>query len=149
VDTIASDDSDRHIYFFYDGKGGSGKTSLTKYLYTKYDAWITDGGKHSDLAASYQGQRWAVFDIPRSFNGGEIPDDVYGFAEKLKDGFVFSGKYESRTKTFTSPKVIFFANTLPNRSKWTHDRLILVDISHGGLCEEGQAQPFQAGSQAN
>lgn len=148
LDTFTSDDSDRHIYFVFDGKGGSGKSSLTRHLSATYGAFVTDGGKYADMAHAYNKQPIVVFDIPRTFSGQGIPDDVYGFCEKLKDGMLWSPKYESETKFFKPPKVIIFANTLPNRSKWTDDRLIEYTLHDGSLCKEGSAQPFQARSQA-
>lgn len=46
----------------------------------------------------------------------------YASVESIKDGLVFSGKYEGGSKLFPRPHVIVFANWNPDLSKLSLDR---------------------------
>ena len=39
-----------------------------------------------------------------------------------------SKKYDSKLKRFKPPHVVFFSNFLPKQSKWSKDRVWLVDL---------------------
>jgi len=43
----------------------------------------------------------------------------------LKDGVVFSGKYEGGARLFPPPHVIIFANFLPDFTKLSADRWVI------------------------
>jgi len=49
--------------------------------------------------------------------------------EELKDGVLFSGKYESKTKIYDIPHVIVFANFLPKENALSKDRLKIIDLN--------------------
>lgn len=117
--------SDRTIHWVYDPTGGSGKSTLCRYLESR--GAIQLKGKVADMAYAYTNQPIVLFDLTRTMT--DHMDHLYDFAESLKNGFIFSTKYESVGKRFTPPHVIFFANSLPDRSKWTADRLVLHEIS--------------------
>lgn len=46
----------------------------------------------------------------------------YASVETIKDGLVFSGKYEGGTRLYARPHVIIFANWLPDMTKLSLDR---------------------------
>ena len=46
----------------------------------------------------------------------------YSAIESLKDGLLFSGKYEGGVKLFPPPHVVIFANFLPDMTKLSIDR---------------------------
>ena len=48
--------------------------------------------------------------------------------ESIKNGRVFSAKYESKMKVFDPPHVICFANFEPKREAMSADRWAIVDL---------------------
>jgi len=65
------------------------------------------------------------FDCPRSKQGEFIQ---YDFLEEVKNGYVFSSKYESRNKVFPSPHVVVFMNELPDMTKLSKDRYEIIRL---------------------
>ena len=49
--------------------------------------------------------------------------------EALKSGFVFTTKYQSRQVTFKPPHVIYFSNASWDREKFSHDRVVEIDLN--------------------
>lgn len=112
---------DRTIIWYYDKEGGSGKTKMAKYLAVRYEALVLTNCKGADAFFAWNPvkHKIVVFNLTRS-NEGHIN---YSAMESLKDGLVFSGKYESGTKVGNSPHVIVFANFEPEQGKFSDDRL--------------------------
>ena len=52
----------------------------------------------------------------------------YQVMESIKNGRVFSAKYESKMKVFDPPHVICFANFEPKREAMSADRWAIVDL---------------------
>lgn len=110
---------DRKIHWFFDEDGCKGKTQLCKYLHVFYDATILNNGKFSDLAyALPDDPKIVCLLLPRTVEGRVN----YSAIESIKDGLIFSAKYESGTKCFNSPHVIVMANFLPDESALSRDR---------------------------
>jgi hypothetical protein len=65
--------------------------------------------------------RIIIFDIPRVNEGGVS----YQAIEKLKNGYFFSGKYESGMCRFNSPHLIIFSNDPPVMEKLSEDRWVV------------------------
>ena len=80
--------------------------------------------KSADIKYAYEGERVVLFDLTRSqqehFN--------YEVMESVKNGTMFSGKYESKVKVYASPHVVVFANWLPDYSKLSMDRWDVWDL---------------------
>lgn len=121
----------RKIYWFYDRQGNKGKSWMAKYLDTTTDCITLSNGKTADLYHAYHGQRTVVFDLSRA--QGEIFN--YDAMEHIKNGHVFSGKYDSKTKCYDVPHVVVFANCEPDYEKFSEDRLVTVLIDGADLCE--------------
>ena len=117
---IEGEVSDRYVYWLYDTAGGAGKSFMSGYLQTHHNAFIVSGGKVADIAHAYNEEPIVVFDLPRTM--ADHCDHIYSLIEKFKDGCIFSGKYESRTKVFDVPHVIVFANFEPEYDKLSKDR---------------------------
>lgn len=119
---IAEKPDKRSIYWFWSKKGGVGKSSLSKYLAVKNNALIISGVSRNDanhLVAKFKDRRKIiVFDVPKS-SAGFIN---YGTIEKIKDGMVISGKYDSDMVLFNSPHVICFSNEEPDYEEMSRDR---------------------------
>ena len=136
--------SDRTIHWVRDRDGNSGKSVLASYLAANHMAAVVTGGKYSDLAYTYDYEPMVVFALARETDKEELLAAAR-FAENLKDGHVTSSKYESKTKFFKSPTVVFFSNTDPPYSSWSHNRLIEYDIQDGEVRKESkEEQAFRA-----
>lgn len=120
--------NDRHIHWVYDPVGNHGKTYLAKYLVQEYKAYYTNGGKAVDLTFAYCGEPIVIFDYVR-----DAKEYVgYGVIEQLKNGILFSSKYESGLKRFDVPHVIVFANFRPAEDKFSIDRLQVMELNSIG-----------------
>lgn len=111
----------RTIHWFWEPTGGVGKTSLAKYLVVKYDALMLTG-KSNDMyhmISKFPTKRKVfIIDCPRSQQ-----DYInYGAIEQIKNGLIFSGKYEGSQLVFNSPHVVVFSNHEPDYDMMSKDR---------------------------
>lgn len=126
--TLSTEPDNRHIIWVTDTVGGKGKSRLAHHLIHMQDACVLSG-KLADMIYVWKNSlsRIAIFDISRS--AAEHSDHLYTMAEHLKDGKMCSTKYESGMVTFKPPHVLFFANFSWDRSKWSHDRVVEIDLN--------------------
>jgi len=106
---------DRAIHWYWSKEGKIGKTTFCKYLTVRYCA-SQFGGKKSDIAYAYKNSNSKIYimNIPRAESEQNIS---YGGVECLKDGYMFSAKYESAGVTRNCPHILIFANYPPNLDK--------------------------------
>ena len=80
--------------------------------------------------------------INQSCSGGKIS---YDGLENLKDGLLFSGKYESGMSRFPSPILIVLSNNFPDLSKMGSNRFRIYDTevldAHLRMTEELRTAP--------
>lgn len=77
-------------------------------------------GKKADMAyVVMESSRVFFFDCPRSKQGDFIQ---YDFLEEVKNGYIFSPKYESRIKKLATPHIVVLMNEYPDMSKLSEDR---------------------------
>ena len=118
----------RTINWFWEPTGGKGKTSLAKYLVVKHKALMLTG-KSNDMyhmISQFPSKRKLfVVDCPRSQQ--DYID--YGAIEQIKNGLIFSGKYEGCQLVFNAPHIIVFANEPPDFDKMSRDRWNVVRIA--------------------
>jgi len=132
LDLIEKPD-DRTVNWFYDSVGNVGKTFICNYLCAKYDIIICDGKKDNvfnqvNIMINEKGIRpkGIIMDIPRTSY-----DYVnYGVLEKLKDGVIYSGKYEGGQVFLPKMFVVCFANERPCEDALSRDRWNIVEIKH-------------------
>lgn len=92
---------------------------MTKYLVAMKGATRFSNGKSADIAYAIKGTpKIVVFDFSRS----QEEHLNYAIIEDVKNGLVFSPKYESCCKIFPIPHVIVFANWPPDMNKMSIDR---------------------------
>ena len=121
----------RKIYWFYETVGGMGKSTLCKYLVVKQDALMLTGksGDMFNMLLKYPNKRKLILiDCPRSQQ-----DFVnYGAIEQIKNGLIFSGKYEGGQVVFNRPHVIVFANKPPKMGEdvMSADKFIIKEIEN-------------------
>lgn len=129
----------RQVTWYYDKKGGAGKTMLARYLkITEPNKWFVakDMGTSKDAAtviSNALSSGWTshgiIIDFPRS---AENHKRIYSYIEEIKDGFVTTQKYQGATCVFNIPHLIVFANWLPkfymlSRDRWNVRTLKRVD----------------------
>jgi len=115
---------DRKILWCHDN-GNTGKTQFCKYMAINHGASIISNAKRGDMA-------YALPDNPKIvlINFSRSMEDFvnYGAIEEIKDGMLFSTKYESKMKIFNSPHVVIFANFKPDIKALSNDRWDIREI---------------------
>ena len=105
---------DRKIVFYVDYEGRAGKTTFTKFLLSTRttDVQFFATGKKEDIFhAVKETTKIFLFDVPR----GSSQFLQYPVLESIKNGLVFSPKYDSCNKCFPTPHVIVFMNEDPTQ----------------------------------
>lgn len=123
---LQEEPNDRTVIWYYDQKGGAGKTTVQRWVKAHMNAIIVCG-KGSDMKFGVQNYvatdgcapDIVILNIPRATDSQYIS---YQGIEELKDGIFFSPKYESADCLFNPPHVVVFANCLPNKAMLTDDR---------------------------
>ena len=111
---------DRIFLWYVDIDGGAGKTFFTNYILTVKEGVVSYGdGKTTDAAFSYEGEIIVIFDLSRSCRFKVACDTM----EQLRNGRIFSPKYENKMKRFPVPHVVVFANRFPPLFAFSADRL--------------------------
>lgn len=121
----------RKVYWFWSSKGGVGKSMIAQYIDWKYDAIIANG-KQADILHQYatfmekknMQPTVAIIDIPRSHKEYVC----YSTMEKIKDGLVYSGKYEGSKLRLIPHHLIIFANFEPDYEKMSEDRWNVTNV---------------------
>lgn len=127
VQEVSGEADDRHIVWVTDTVGKAGKSKLAKYLAQTMGA-VQLGGKLADMALVYKNNQApiVVFDVARAES--RLVDHIYGFAEKLKNGELQSGKYQSVSMQVKPPHVIIMSNISWDRARFSVDRVVEYNL---------------------
>lgn len=129
VDLIPQKPDDRHVYWFYEPQGNSGKTKFGKYLaFHNKNVCLLTATKSADiLTAVGECFNTYIFDFPRTLGPDYCP---YTAIEQVKNGFITDSKLkkQARILMFDPPHIICFANEPPCRSKLSADRWRIYNI---------------------
>lgn len=121
MDIVKQEPDERTIHWFWEPTGGVGKTSICKYLVVKHEALMLTGKSNDmyNMLVKFPNKRTLIIvDCPRCQQ-----DYInYGAIEQIKNGLVFSGKYEGAQLVFNCPHVIVFANQEPDFERMSADR---------------------------
>lgn len=117
---------DRTIYWFFDQGFGSGKTTFIKHLLVRRHCAYMSIASAKDIAFAWNGEPIVILGFPADTNDDDIP---YKAIEDLKDGLIFSAKYESSAKLYTRPFVLVFANRRPNIFKMDPSRFVQIETT--------------------
>lgn len=125
---LEEDPDERVIHFVVDYKGNEGKSwFLSWYGYHYEKVQILAPGKKADMVyALKQNNRVLFIDCPRSKQGEFIQ---YDFLEEVKNGRVFSGKYESNMKELDPCHVVVMMNEMPDMTKLSEDRYDIIPLN--------------------
>jgi len=112
----------RKVVFLVDIQGNSGKTWFSHYFCNQdvRPAQVLLPGKKADMSYALDSTTTVLFvDAPRSKQGEYLQ---YDFLEEVKNGYVFSSKYESRLKRLNPCHVVVSMNEEPDLTKLSFDR---------------------------
>lgn len=116
---------ERTIRWIWCKEGNSGKTVFAKFLAVHHEACVFNNGKCADLAhALPEDPRIVLFNLSRTIEGHVN----YGAIESIKDGLIFSAKYDSKMKLFNCPHVVIFANFAPDYESMSADRWVVTQL---------------------
>lgn len=135
LDEIKLKPNDRKIKWVYDKVGNNGKSFLTMWIDLNYTGVIIASGKTADIFNQINQMMnpkkgrgvkptIVIVDIPRS----SLDYINYTAIEKLKDGHLYSGKYEGGKVRIPRPHVICFANEMPTKEKTSLDRWEIIEL---------------------
>lgn len=119
----------REIIFIVDLAGNQGKSWFARYYQDLHEnTQIIVPGKKADMAYIVNPDCKVFFlDCPRSKQGDFIQ---YDFLEELKNGYIFSPKYESSIKKLRTPHVVVLMNEHPCMEKLSSDRYSITVLSN-------------------
>lgn len=115
----------RTVLWIYDSVGNTGKSQLADHIADNVDNFIViNNGKTSDIAYLWKGEN-VIIDLSRTTSERVN----YEIIEQLKNGRVFSTKYESVVKRYNRPHVIVLSNFLPDIRTMSEDRWDIREIN--------------------
>jgi len=126
-DNLRLEPDSRTINFVVDLQGNGGKSWFSDYFeYNNANAQVLNPGKKADMSLALRTDIRVLFvDAPRSKQGEFIQ---YDFLEDVKNGRVFSGKYESAMKYLNPCHVVVMMNEEPDMTKLSDDRYNIINI---------------------
>ena len=131
----------RRIHWYVDRTGAAGKSFFARFMFLKYSILLANGRKtdvYHQVAKRFEGGdecspfKMVIVDAARS----QFEYLNYSVLEELKNGIIFSGKYEGGTFAFPIPHVVVFANEHPDKTKLSNDRWHVNDITEWQVLEE-------------
>jgi len=119
----------RSIHWYWENKGGVGKSSFCKYMYVKHKAITIQGGKEADIMniifnLDMDECKMLIIDVPRN-KGNNIS---YSSVECILNGMITNTKYETGVKVFNAPHVVVFCNFEPDEDRLSEDRWKIKEI---------------------
>lgn len=116
----------RQVMWYYDEVGHTGKSTFAIWLrrsFPKEVQLFVGGGQKNVAYCLESNRRIFIFDYSRQ----SLEYIQYSSLEHIKNGYLFSEKYQPCIKEFETPHVLCFANERPNVSMLSRDRW---DINH-------------------
>ncbi len=148
---VTTTPDDRHIFWFWEPDGNSGKTVLQWLWARDFDA-ILVGHNARDAKCAVK-LAWFIdgilpekpiimLNLPRESQSPLL----FHVLEALKDGIFFSGKYKSSMVKLPLVHVCVFANEPPQHSTLSADKLRVFRIDHAfAMAEEAPEMPSFSG----
>lgn len=120
----------RKIHWFWESKGGWGKSILATYFVDNCNAILVSGAKKdilsgvSSMVSEGNYPKLIIVDIPRCNSDNFSIQAI----EMVKNGMFFNEKYESGMCRFPRPHICIFSNEPPDKSKMSDDRWIIKNV---------------------
>lgn len=122
-------EDDRKVYWFWEGTGNTGKTTLAKHICIHYNAiYVTGKSRDIKFAIAETLEKNPPDIIIYDFTRSQEEFISYQSIEEVKNGIFFSGKYEGKMIIYDSPWVICFANYPPEEHKMSSDRWSILKL---------------------
>lgn len=119
-----SEPHSRAIIWICDTTGGAGKSDLASHLVQSHGFLTFNNGKTADIAYAWNGEN-VIFDLARS----QQEHINYEAIEQIKNGRIFSPKFNSMMKMYKRPHVLVFSNKQPNYDKMSMDRWFVYNMT--------------------
>lgn len=122
-------DDFRTINWIYDAVGNSGKTLISKYYNDNYEDVLVVCGKGDRIKHSItsycestrRSPKLIIWDLPR-----DTKHISYTGLEEVKNGLFFNTRYEAKIVRYNPPKIVVFANFLPDECALSSDRWNII-----------------------
>lgn len=128
--TMVEKKPNRKINWYWEPEGGSGKTTLCKWLTAKHKAlYVSGSAKDIKYAVVMYNEKWKkwpkiiLWNIPRTHE-----HISYDAVESIEDGLFFNGKYECCSVVMNNPHVFIFANFKPNGNELSDRKWNIIKI---------------------
>lgn len=129
---LANEVHPREIMWVFDPMGETGKSTYVKYHVFKQKAHVLSWDSQRDLffaRRSNKDKRIVFFDFTRSTPKFVDTNEIFSSIESIKNGLMFSAKYESNDVITAIPHVVCMSNYLPSDpSLLSTDRWLLTRI---------------------
>lgn len=124
---LIQEPDERTIIFVVDPKGNKGKTWFAKYYCSLHpeNSQILEFGKKPDMAYALEPHIRHLF---MNCSRQQVEFLNYSFLESVKDGMVFSSKYESQLKKLGNCHVVVLMNMQPDMHALSEDRYHILNI---------------------
>jgi len=126
--TLEGEPDDRTINFLVDTQGNQGKTWFAKWWCQHHsNAQLIEPGKKADMAFALRSDvRYVFVNCTRE----QVDYLNYSFLEAIKDGIVFSPKYESRVRYLGPVHIVVMMNHAPDYNKLSFDRYNVINLDN-------------------
>ncbi|UOF78644.1 rep protein [Circoviridae sp.] len=130
ISLIEQEPDNRTINWVWSNEGGVGKTSTCAYIEHNYENVCIANGKGHDIKNSIIAHLAdneldvLIINVPRC-NENYVS---YSAIEEVKDGLIYSGKYEGGFANIEHPHVIVISNFYPDTAKLSEDRWNIIEI---------------------
>jgi len=120
----------RKIYWYWEAKGGWGKSLLATYMVDNMNGIMVSGAKKdvlfgvSQMVEKGRDPELVVVDIPRVNKDAVSVQAI----EMIKNGMFYNEKYESGMCRFPRPHIVCFSNHPPPLQKMSRDRWVVVKL---------------------
>ena len=129
LELLKTEPDDRKVHWYWSHAGEIGKSQFAKYCVAKIECMFFEEGSKKDIMhlifeAPEERLERMIVDVPRD-NGNNIS---YKAIESIKNGMIYSPKYEGGYKLFNSPHIVIFANEEPQYHRLSRDRWVVKNI---------------------
>jgi len=127
LDEVKTKPDSRHVLWYYDPFGNSGKSFIAKHMGMYRGAFVSTKANTYHVATSIdeflkQNGSNSILVVIFNFTRQQACHKIYQALEELKDGMITSEKYKGRTMYFPHPHLVCMANYIPDIETMTPDR---------------------------